>query len=56
MMGLVFFAVMTDAYVSACTLLVAPSWNENDPAQNYRNDVRTTVEAIDLDPEYRAAA
>ena len=56
MMVLIFYAVMTDAYLSACTLLVAPSWNENDPAQNYRNDVRTIVEAIDLDPEHRAAA
>lgn len=56
MMALIFYAVMTDAYLSACTLLVAPSLNENDPAQNYRNDVRTIVEEIDLDPEYRAAA
>jgi len=56
MMVLIFYAVMTDAYLSASTLLVAPSWNENNPVQNYRNDVRTIVEAIDLDPEHRAAA
>jgi hypothetical protein len=56
MMALIFYAVMTDAYLSACTLLVEPSWNENDPTQNYRNNVRTILKPIDLDPEYRAAA